>query len=259
MQFGKRNTDRGPKRPRQSYPQENSPDEEYGEMLYADPNGNQILSPMEEPQEQMMDSEFQRSRQTYPRNDYRYNPEMAQLNADQPIPSLVVNIPSRNPEDRYERSPKTINAGESRDDYDYNIRTLNARHSPKNMINQYYRDSSNEGMLDQTPYYADTQDNFNEQGERNDPRSIFSRNRSPQISQLYKNKSPYERRFGPGGTIPFNKMSPSHNYDDMNSSGDKSQDVQNYNFKNNLGTGRTYNRPERSINNAINQTVINPS
>ena len=45
MQFQKdKYKDKG--RPRKVYIQNNTPDSEYGEMLYTDPNGNQVLSPM---------------------------------------------------------------------------------------------------------------------------------------------------------------------------------------------------------------------
>ena len=245
---------------------DNYPDEEYGEMLYTDPNGNQILSPMIESQEQIMDPNEMQKRSVFQssRNDMRYNPDMAQLVADQPIPSLVVNMPPRNQDDNYERSPKTINIGASRDEMDYNIRTLNARRSPNTMMNQYYKDS-NDDIMDQIPYDDEQQAYYGRMGEsqlRNDPRGyMINRSRSPQITEAYRNKnlSPYGARMGSGGIIPFNKMSPSQNYDELNSSGEKSQEQQQYNnFKNYLGNGRTFNRPERYVNPSMNQTVKNP-
>ena len=214
MQFPKQNLDRNQQmNQRQIYGQERYPDDEYGEMLYTDPNGNQILSPMVDSQEQIMDQpDPQKPRTVFQtiRNDLRYNPDMAQLVADQPIPSLIVNIPSRNGE---ERNPKLINVVEPRDEMDYNIRTLNARRSPKNVFNQYYRDSNDE-MMDQSPYDDEPALYGNATGEsiqRSDPRSfMFSRSRSPQVSQIYRNKnvSPHGTRMGGGGAIPYNKMSP---------------------------------------------------
>jgi hypothetical protein len=251
-------------RPRRVYIQDNTPDSENGEFLNTDPNGNQILSPMYDSQEQIIDynepsGDPQKTKSVFQtvRNDLRNNSDMVQMVSDQPIPSLVVNIPSRNGEEAYERSPKTINVGSSRDEYDYNIRTLNARKSPKNMPYQNYRDSNDEYM-DQTPY-----DDEEYPGYQENPRTAqFSRSRSPQATQAYRNKnlSPYGRP-GVGGVIPLNKMSPSQNYDDLNYSGDKNMDNPNQynNLKNHLGNSRTINRqyaPEQTQT-AKNPTVIN--
>ena len=244
-------------RPRKVYIQDNTPDSENGDFLYTDPNGNQYLSPMLDSQEQMMDYEQsgdpQKTKSVFQtvRNDLRNNSDMVQLVSDQPIPSLVVNIPSRNAEEVYEPSPKTINVGSSRDDYDYNIRTLNARKSPKNMMYQNYRDS-NEEYMEQSPY--------DDEDYPENPRAMFSRSRSPQISQAYRNKnlSPYGRP-GVGGVIPLNKMSPSQNYDDLNYSGEKNPDNQYNNLKNYLGNNRTLNRqyPQGQTQTVKNPTVIN--
>ena len=246
-------------RPRKVYIQDNTPDSENGDFIYTDPNGNQILSPMLDSQEQMMDSneqsgDPQKTKSVFQtvRNDLRNNSDMVQLVSDQPIPSLVVNIPSRNAEEVYEPSPKTINIGSSRDDYDYNIRTLNARKSPKNMMYQNYRDSNDEYM-DQSPYE-------DEDYPENPRTAMFSRSRSPQISQAYRNKdlSPYGRP-GVGGVIPLNKMSPSQNYDDLNYSGEKNPENQYNNLKNYLGNNRTINRqyPPGQTQTVKNPTVIN--
>ena len=43
-------------RPRKVYIQDNTPDSEYGDVIYTDQNGNQVLSPMQDSQEQIMDS-----------------------------------------------------------------------------------------------------------------------------------------------------------------------------------------------------------
>ena len=252
MQFPKRNIDRNQQQKQRQQYVPDYPDEDY-EMLYTDPNGNQILSPMIESQEQITDQDPKpKSVFQTVRNDLRYNPDMQQLIADQPIPSLVVNIPSR----ADERSPKLINVA---DDFDYNIRTLNARRSPKN-YNQYYNNSGDD--LDNQIPYDDEQQYYNQESQqRSDPRSfMFSRSRSPQVSQIYRNRnlSPYGNRMGAGGIIPFNRMSPSRNYE-LNSSDEKiiPEQQQYNNFKNYLGNTRTYNRPERYVNPALNQTVKN--
>ena len=251
-------------RPKKVYIQDNTPDSECGEMLYTDPNGNQVFSPMIDSQEQIMDSneqsgDPQKSKSIFQtiRNDLKNNSDMVQLVSDQPIPSLVVNIPSRNGEEGYERSPKTINVGSSRDDYDYNIRTLNARKSPKNMMHQNYRDS-NDDYIEQSPY-------DDEEGYQENPRTaMYSRSRSPQVNQAYRNKnlSPYGHP-GAGGVVPFNKMSPSQNYDDLNYSGEKNTENQNQynNLKNYLGNNKGPNRQNIPSQNQTvkNNTVIIPN
>jgi hypothetical protein len=265
MQFQKdKYKDKG--RPRKVYIQNNTPDSEYGEMLYTDPNGNQVLSPMVDSQEQIMDSneqsaDPQKSKSIFQtvRNDLKNNSDMVQLVSDQPIPSLVVNIPSRNEEEGYERSPKEINVGSSRDDYDYNIRTLNARKSPKNMMHQNYRDS-NDDYMEQPPY-----DDEDYQGYQENPRTaMLSRNRSPKVNQAYRNKnlSPYGHPRG-GGVVPFNKMSPSQNYDDLDYSGEKNTENQNQynNLKNYLGNNKGANRQNFPSQNQTvkNNTVVIPN
>ena len=246
-------------RPRKVYIQDNNLDSENGEFLNTDPYGNQMLSPMLDSQEQIMDSnepsgDPQKTKSVFQtvRNDLRNNSEMVQLVSDQPIPSLVVNIPSRNGEEAYERSPKTNNIGSSRDENDYNVRTLNARKSPKNMMYQNYRD--NDDYMDQTPY-----DEEDYQGYPDNPRTaMFSRSRSPQANQGYRNKnlSPYDRPVG--GVIPLNRMSPSQNYDELNYSGEKNPENANQynNLKNHLGNYKPSNRQQYP---GQTQTLNNPS
>ena len=228
-------------RPRKVYIQDNSPDSENGEFIYTDQNGNQILSPMIDSQEQMMDSndpsgDPQKTKSVFQtvRNDLKNNSDMVQLVSDQPIPSLVVNIP-RNREDAYDRSPKTNNFGSSRDDYDYNIRTLNTRKSP-HMNNRNYRDND-EYM--ESPYDDDEDYPPYQENSRN---AFYPRSRSPQMANNYRNKnlSPYGRP-GMGGVIPMNKMSPSENYDELNDSGEKNSEPNQYrNYIGNRPLNRQY-------------------
>ena len=250
-------------RPKKVYIQDNTPDSEYGENVYTDPNGNQILSPMVDSQEQMMmdsneqSGDPQKAKTIFQtiRNDLKNNSDMVQLVQDQPIPSLVVNIPSRNGEEAYERSPQINNVGSSRDDYDYNVRSLNARKSPNNMAYQNFRDS-NDDYMEQSPY-----DDEDYQGYQDNPRNaMISRNRSPQATQGYRNKnlSPYGRP-GAGGVVPFNKMSPSQNYDELNYSGEKNPENQNQynNLKNYLGRGPNRQNVPSQNQTVKNSTVIN--
>lgn len=244
-------------RPKKVYIQDNTPDSENGEMVYTDPSGNQIMSPIVDSQEQMMDyndqTDPQKGKSIFQtvRNDLKNNSDMVQLVSDQPIPSLVVNIPSRNGEEDFERSPQTINVDRSsRDDNDYNIHTLNARKSPKNM---YQNDEYIESPYDDDDY----------QGYDENPRTaLYSRSRSPKIPQNYasKNMSPHSRPVV-GGIVPINKMSPTQNYDELNDSGEKNTEQNQYNnLRNYLGNNRDSNRQViTNPNNSIqNQNVINP-
>ena len=239
-------------RPRKVYIQDNTPDSEYGDVIYTDQNGNQVLSPMQDSQEQIMDSnepsgDQQKTKSVFQtvRNDLKNNSDMVQLVSDQPIPSLVVNIPSRNGEDAYERSPNMINVGSSRDDYDYNIRTLKARKSPKNRNNQYYRDND-EYM--ESPYDDEDYPQYQE----NPRTAMYSRSRSPQMNQNYRNNnlSPYDRP-GMGGVIPLNKMSPTQNYDELNYSGEKNPNYRPSNRQ--YAPGQTQTVKNQSVINLPNE------
>ena len=239
-------------RPRKVYIQDNTPDSEYGDVIYTDQNGNQVLSPMQDSQEQIMDSnepsgDQQKTKSVFQtvRNDLKNNSDMVQLVSDQPIPSLVVNIPSRNGEDAYERSPNMINVGSSRDDYDYNIRTLKARKSPKNRNNQYYRDND-EYM--ESPYDDEDYPQYQE----NPRTAMYSRSRSPQMNQNYRNNnlSPYGRP-GMGGVIPLNKMSPTQNYDELNYSGEKNPNYRPSNRQ--YAPGQTQTVKNQSVINLPNE------
>ena len=156
MQFQK-DTNRNQIRQRRIYYQENTPESETGEMIYTDPNGNQLFSPFHDSPEHIIDindieqnNNIQKTKSVLQtvRNDLKGNPEIMNMVSDQPFPSLVMNINRQPPNPRYERTPQTINIGSSRDDYDYNIRTLNSRKSPNNMIN------NNDEYL-QSPYEDD--------------------------------------------------------------------------------------------------------
>jgi len=245
-------------RPKKAYMQNNTHDSENGEMVYTDPSGNQIMSPLVDSQEQIMDSndpnDPQKAKSIFQtvRNDLKNSSDMVQLVSDQPIPSLVVNIPPRNGEEYFERSPQTINVDRSsRDDYDYNIHTLNARKSPKNM---YQNDEYIESPYDDDDYQG--YDNEN-------PRTaLYSRTRSPRMAPNYasKNLSPHSRPVV-GGIVPINKMSPTQNYDELNDSGEKNPEQNQYNnLKNYLGNNRDSNaqvitNPNNSIQ---NQNTTNP-
>ena len=261
MQFQK-DTNRNRIRQRRIYYQENTPESETGEMIYTDPNGNQLFSPFHDSPEHIIDindieqnNNIQKTKSVLQtvRNDLKGNPEIMNMVSDQPFPSLVMNINRQPPNPRYERTPQTINIGSSRDDYDYNIRTLNSRKSPNNMI------YNNDEYL-QSPYEDDDYQPMprETQSQRT---GMHYRNRSPVINlnNRKKNISPY----GKPGSIPINKMSPEQNYDESNFSGEKQPQertgqynhLKNYLGKNNINN---LNYNQNSANPNPNQTMQNP-
>ena len=117
----------------------------YGEMIYMEPSNNQMMSPVTEGRQTLRQSpgeNVSRSIVSTVKMNLRERPDTAQLVGEKPIQSLVVAIPSRGiGEERLERSPKTINIGDSKEQTEYNIRTLNARKSPKGGLYQNYNNN----------------------------------------------------------------------------------------------------------------------
>ena len=270
MQFQKDTTNKRI-RQRKIYYQDNPPESETGEMIYTDPNGNQVFSPLQDSPEQMLDyndtepSRAQKTKSVFQtvRNDLKNNPEMVNMISDQPFPSLVMNINNQpSPDPRFERSPLTMNLGSSREDNDYNIRTTKVRKSPNNIAynnnSNNYRDSNDEYM--QSPYEDDDYQVVT-RGDRNQRTGILYRNRSPVINthNINKSISPYGRP----GVIPINKMSPEQNYDESNYSGEKppkERSAYYNNLKNYLGNNNNNNimYNSNSTNPNQNNTVKNP-
>ena len=268
MQFQK-DTNNNRIRQRRIYYQDNNPESDNGEMIYTDPNGNQVFSPFQDSPEEIQDfndaepntnPKKNKSVFHHVRNDLKSNPEMVNMISDQPFPSLVMNInrPSRYP--KYERTPQALNVGSSPDDNDYNIRTLNSRKSPNsNFIYNNNRDS-NDAYL-HSPY--DDEDDYEAIPPENHSQrmGMIYRNRSPVINlnRRNKNTSPYGRP----GAIPINKMSPEQNYEESNFSGEKQpieRTSQFNNLKNYLGKNNIYNMNynQNSTNPNQNSTINNP-
>ena len=99
--------------------QENT-ESDFGEMAYMEPTGNQVISPMRVGHEQSLEANENRSNRDQPqkshptiiqtvKNDLKNRVDIAQLVDERPIHSIVVNVPSGYPEDKREKSPKTIN------------------------------------------------------------------------------------------------------------------------------------------------------
>ena len=235
MQFQK-DTNKNRKKKRRIYYQDNTPESETGEMIYTDPNGNQVYSPFNDSPEQIIDyNELEPSNnvkktktvfQTV-RNELKGNPDMINMMSDQPFPSLVMNI-NRSPfNPRYERTPQTLNIGSSRDDNDYNIPTINSRKSPNNYYYNNNRESNDDYL--HSPYEDDDYQII-QRDNQNQRTGILYRNRSPVINLNRRNKniSPYGRP----QAIPINKMSPEQNYDESNFSGEKQPQEKTAHFNN---------------------------
>ena len=223
MQYQKNKSDQKDKKDKN---QENT-DSDFGEMIYMEPIGNQIISPVVGTQEQSSETneKINKDQPHQPhrtiiqtvKNDLKNRVDIAQLVDERPIHSIVVNVPSGYPEEKREKSPKTINIGSSREEIEYNIKTLNQRRTPRE-TNQYQtvtnpqgNDSHNFNSLNESRGYPI---NF-------DPRSNFSRSPVNILRMKDYQFFPRDRRDG-GGIIPFNQMSPNTNgFEEMNSSGEK--------------------------------------
>ena len=134
----------------------------YGEMLYLDPNDvnfrrNQAMSPVTEGRQSQIqarspNNRFGQSVLAAVRSELNERNDTAQVMGRSPLPTLNVTLENKRRE-RLERSPKTINIGDTEKDIEYNIRTLNPRRSPKNI---------NMAMNNNTMYNTNT--NYNEPG-----------------------------------------------------------------------------------------------
>ena len=286
--------DRGDK----SKGQENTTESGYGEMIYMEPTNNQMMSPVTEGRQTMNRGSGSGSRGSPEgmtgsrsiisavRVDLKERRDTAELIGEKPISSLVVPIPSRGSEERIERSPKTINIGETKEQTEYNIRTLNARRSPKGGRYQTFtnvQDQVNLG-LDQPMQYG----SFMQQGDGSGYE--MGNNSGVMISSLGGKQSPglhaanskeatyiMNPREGMEPLNNMSKMSPKQNIDDINSSGEKGYDNQTQlnSFKNTLGNNNmrvvsgTYvndvtavkdmlnTRKDRSVDNKYNNMTYN--
>ena len=260
MQYQKNKSDQKEKKERNK---ENT-DSDLGEMIYVEPIGNQVISPESLGQDQMNETNENKSNEDKQvkshrtilqtvKNDLKNKVDIAQLVDERPIHSIVVNVSSGYPDDKQEKSPKTINIGSSKEEIEYNIKTLNPRKSPDN--NQYQTgtnplgtDSRNLNSLNDSGGYQ--QIIF---GPRNNA------SRSPDNFPKMKDYQFFNHdRRDRGGIIPFNNMSPNlNNFEDMNSSGEK-MDVthQTNNYKSFIGnssqrnasTGMNYRYDRQKMN-----------
>ena len=157
----------------------------------------------------------------------KYTP--SQLVGDRPLSSALHTFSNRFGEGR-EPSPKTINIGDTKESIEYNIKTLNARKSPR-----FYEDfnpnqemiflDSNEsepknGSFDGKKYYGNNW-SFIEKG----PNIYVSRasGDKEQMNLIEKDGQFYGNNYNgppPGGRIALRGASPYQNFDEMNTSND---------------------------------------
>ena len=227
MQYQRNKNDHKEQKHRKARSPEYIIDSDLGEMNYAEPYGNQFVSPMIIKGEQSIDTNEHVSGAAQPslqgtivqiKNELKNRMDMAQLIKENPIESLEVNIPTIEPKSK---SPKTINIGATKEEIEYNIKTLNARKSPKNIRTQQYQPSSdnllgNEGQgevqIQGLPDYRNQrQISFN-------PKGIILR--SPNAPKRFKEfvYLPNDRS-EENIVCPSNQMSPNINYEEMNNSG----------------------------------------
>ena len=266
MQFQK-DTNNNRIRKRRIYYQDNTPESETGEMIYTDPNGNQVFSPFQDSQEPNFDyvegepnSNPKKTKTVFQtvRNDLKGNPDMVTLMSDQPFPSLVMNINQSGRNPQYQRSPQLLNMASSQDDNDYNIPTINSRQSPINLM--YNNRDSNDDYL-HSPYEDDDNQGYPQESQSQRTGMIY-RNRSPVINLNRRNKNTSPN--GRPGVIPTNKMSPEQNYEESYYSGEKQpqeRTAQYNNLKHYLGRNNNNNLNyynQSSTNTNQNQTMQNP-
>ena len=126
-------------------------------MNYADPNGNQYISSNAQVEQNIDINEQQpipvrsslQGTIVQIKNELKNRMELAQIMKENPIESLEVNIPKL---ESKSKGPKTINIGDTKEDIEYNIRTLNNRRSPVNIRNRQHMPSSDNLSGAEAPY-----------------------------------------------------------------------------------------------------------
>ena len=227
---------------------ENTTESGFGEMIYMEPNGNQMISsPVTEGRQTVGGGATStrspsggvgRSIVATVHNELSERNDTAQLVNQRPIRSIAIPFGSRgNSDDRVERSPKTINIGDSEAQTRYNITTLNARRSPKG-VGQYqtYTNVPEQGnlALDQPMNYGsfmgveaqsyqvgnDSNVMVTSMGGNIKSQSMLQGHNAKDVTYVMNPRDGRE----PLQTI--NKMSPNKNIDEINASGDKGYDSQ---------------------------------
>ena len=246
MQFQKHKLDEKKKKLRKSRSPEYD-DSDLGEMNYADPTGNQYINTNAQ-EEQNININEQQTVPVQPslqgtisqiKNELRNRMGLSQIMKENPIESMEVNIPKLEPKSR---SPKTINIGESKEDIEYNIRTLNNRKSPPNVRTRQNMGSSDNLSGTDAPYQQGGEvqiqglpDYRNQRQISFNPKGIILR--SPNAPKRFKEfvYMPNDRS-EENIRSPSNEMSPNINYEEMNNSGMGSRKGEDLETKNYLKT-----------------------
>ena len=246
MQYQRNKFEEKKKKHRKSRSPDNI-DSDQGEMNYADPNGNQYIQSNAQVEQNIDINEQQpipvrsslQGTIVQIKNELKNRMELAQIMKENPIESLEVNIPKL---ESKSKSPKTINIGDTKEDIEYNIRTLNNRRSPVNIRNRQHMPSSDNLSGTEAPYQTGGEvqiqglpDYRNQRQISFNPKGIILR--SPNAPKRFKEfvYMPNDRS-EENIRSPSNQMSPNINYEEMNNSGTGSRKGENMETKNYMKT-----------------------
>ena len=202
--------------------------------------------------------------------DEKYTP--SQLVGDKPLSSALHNFSSRFREER-EPSPKTINIGDTKESIEYNIRTLNARKSPR-YYDEFYQQQemnnleSNEseprnGSFDGRRYYGQNNIGYTERGHNNIVVNRYNIDNNTSMNLMERNNEMIVSGniYNPpqGGRIALGEqISPYQNFDEMNTSNDNerggSEERKNITYIENPSYSYRQNR-FRNVNMVQNQPM----
>ena len=201
--------------------------------------------------------------------DEKYTP--SQLVGDKPLSSALRNFSSRFEE--REPSPKTINIGDTKESIEYNIRTLNARKSPRYYEEFYPQQEMNylesneseprNGSFDGRKYYGQNNIGYMERGRNNIIVNRYNIDNNASMNLMDRNSemivSGNIYNVPQGGRIALRgQVSPYQNFDEMNTSNEYerggSEDRKNRSYVGNTSYDYRQNR-FRNANMVQNQPM----
>ena len=219
---------------------QNSSDSGVKELLYSDPTGQQVMSPLSV-KEQSSDNEaphqsILQKTVSQIKNELGGRLDMARYITEKPISSVVISVPPYERKGVTKKSPKTINIGASKEENEYNIKTIKAKRSPPisktNQIayipDDLYVKKVDKGMGD---------DYIEEQPISFKQKEIFLR--SPNAPKRYKDND-FEEEFS-------NQMSSGRNFEEINDSADTNKRVRQRNSGNTTKMGKTIKDSHRQF------------
>ena len=226
-----------------------------GEMAYIEPIGNQIISPISIGNDRSIEITEKIRNQSLPnqppynnrniiqtvKTDLKNKVDIGNLVDEKPIHSIVVNMPyGGDIDDEREKTPTTINLGTTKEEIEYNLRTLNQRRSPINQTNnkyQFFGDRRERGgiipfnnMSPNLNNYEDMNSSDQKNEINNNYRSIVGNNSQRNISVGIPNR--YEKKLNM--TTNLNNTNKINNNNFINIS-----QMQNNNNKNNSNINST--------------------